>query len=418
MDDDAGPHDTRNGFANDGDAKGPRTTRWTVTDTAVAAGAVFILDCGDALSVSCRAARLEAFAPAGTDLETLGLDFSIAKFAAKPSFPPLGAMKASENRTTSPDVAGDDAMTPIANDPPPAKDVTGSSNEANDDEDDDDADDDDNDDATDRPSTDRFGVGSFFDPTRLSVLDLRARPELARALDAAAISVTRVRCAFESAHRGGATLHVGPPRDEGAATGGPPFVSGFRVTPPADRAGGLHRRDWIIRVTASFTDGGRNGDALGQANGHAHGFLGFLRDRQSGDGGSVAAAPDSRLPARDGPPVPEAARDFLAETRATTGGGDAASSSDARDPTGDGCRPTSRAAFRVGDFLVPHTRGGAPLQFEFREDVAGFERLVFESLSVDAGGGGGGTDGRGDDPNEDDPPAPSLVGRVRCYRLG
>ena len=52
----------------------------------VAADEVFVLDCGDARIASCRIARLETSAPDGTDAETLGLDFSVAKVAAKPSF--------------------------------------------------------------------------------------------------------------------------------------------------------------------------------------------------------------------------------------------------------------------------------------------------------------------------------------------
>ena len=437
----AADHDGfRDGSDDDGDfsAKGSRATRWTVAGTAVAAGAVFVLDCGDCAPASCRTVRLEAFAPAGTDAGTLGLDFSVAKFAAKPSFPPLvsfapNAAKDSEKDAaappTPPDVAGDNA-TPLAPSSPSNVATKGSKPLPNEDGDakNDDAKNDD---------------GSFFfDPTRLSALDPdRARPELARALEAAAVSapsVTRARCAFESAHRGGSTLHVGPPRDEPNQGGGPPFISGFRVTPPADRAGGSRRRDWIIRVTASFADFGRtdgdgtalvgtDGDVRDRApvgghardGGQAHGFLGFLRERQSGDGSSAATeAP------RDGPPVPEAARDFLAAERREgderSGEKKEARSSDAGPfPAAEPARGVRRrAAFRVGDFLVPHTRGGAPLRFEFREDIAGFERLVFESLSVDAasarGGGGGERHRRGDESGT----GPSLAGRVQCYRLG
>ena len=138
------------------------------------------------------------------------------------------------------------------------------------------------------------------------------------------------------------------------------------------------------------------------------------------------------LATRDGPPVPEAARDFLAaevsrDADAVSGGADdpAAEELSARSRKSPPKSPNETrhaAAFRVGDFLVPHTRGGAPLRFEFPEDVAGFERLVFESLSVEsasggASGGGGETDAR-EETREDDPPAPSLVGRVQCYRLG
>ena len=92
-----------------------------------------------------------------------------------------------------------------------------------------------------------------------------ARPVVARALDAAASSApaaTRVRCAFESAHFGGATLHVGPPRDESAGAERS-FVSGFRVTPPADASGGLDRRAWIIRVTVSFAEAPRRVETSG-----------------------------------------------------------------------------------------------------------------------------------------------------------
>jgi hypothetical protein len=144
------------------------------------------------------------------------------------------------------------------------------------------------------------------------------------------------------------------------------------------------------------------------------------------------------LATRDGPPVPEAARDFLAaevsrdaDADAVGGGADdPAAELSARwrkSPPKSPNETRHAAAFRVGDFLVPHTRGGAPLRFEFSEDVAGFERLVFESLSVEsasggsalgASGGGGETHAR-EETREDDPPAaPSLVGRVQCYRLG
>ena len=144
-----------------------------------------------------------------------------------------------------------------------------------------------------------------------------------------------------------------------------------------------------------------------------------MYERQSGDGSSAATeAP------RDGPPVPEAARDFLAAERREgderSGEKKEARSSDAGPfPAAEPARGVRRrAAFRVGDFLVPHTRGGAPLRFEFREDIAGFERLVFESLSVDAasarGGGGGERHRRGDESGT----GPSLAGRVQCYRLG
>ena len=141
------------------------------------------------------------------------------------------------------------------------------------------------------------------------------------------------------------------------------------------------------------------------------------------------------LATRDGPPVPEAARDFLAA--------DVSRDADAVGPRGaddiaaeteiyakpkspnktTGQKNRHASAFRVGDFLVPRTRGGAPLRFEFSEDVAGFERLVFESLLSEsasggyASGGDGETDAR-EETREDEPPAPSLVGRVRCYRLG
>ena len=106
----AADHDGfRDGSDDDGDfsAKGSRATRWTVAGTAVAAGAVFVLDCGDCAPASCRTVRLEAFAPAGTDAGTLGLDFSVAKFAAKPSFPPLvsfapNAAKDSEKDAAAP----------------------------------------------------------------------------------------------------------------------------------------------------------------------------------------------------------------------------------------------------------------------------------------------------------------------------
>jgi hypothetical protein len=496
--------DVADGFQTPPSTRAPRTAddgddaffgaaeaerRWTVSGAAVAAGEVFVLDCGDAPTVSCRVARLEVHAPAGTDAGTLGLDFSVAKFAAKPSFPPLGAASASQGseeralssfdlsspeKPENPDAARDDIASIASSVSATEKDADASLSSA-------------------RPETseskgvENDDVGSengrfpFFEPTRLSVLDPGARPVVARALELAAASApaaTRVRCAFESAHFGGATLHVGPPRDESAGAERS-FVSGFRVTPPADASGGQNRRAWIIRVTVSFAEAPRRVETSGphgpelslssssgetesavhsaaaearrlsrspwraeaaehrnaERHGHAErgGFLGFLRDR--GDGGGGAAAADARLSTGDGPPVPEAARDFLAAD-----GGDRVARDDpvaASHPSSGGAasgiepetRPgetrtetikNSPAAFRVGDFLVPHTRGGAPLRFEFPENLAGFKRLVFESLSVDVAGAEGENDGTGpaSGEGENEHPAPSLVGRVQCFRLG
>ena len=155
-------------FANETDAKNKddATVRWTVAGAPVAADEVFVLDCGDARIASCRIARLETSAPDGTDAETLGLDFSVAKVAAKPSFPPPTTKETTKETTRS------------IRDP----------------------------DEPDERTTDDIRFASFFGPTRLSVLDPTvARPELARALDEAAASapaITRARSAFESAHRG------------------------------------------------------------------------------------------------------------------------------------------------------------------------------------------------------------------------
>jgi hypothetical protein len=266
--------DVADGFQTPPSTRSPRTAddgddgffgaaeaerRWTVSGAAVAAGEVFVLDCGDAPTVSCRVARLEVHAPAGTDAGTLGLDFSVAKFAAKPSFPPLGAASASQGseeralssfdlsspeKPENPDAARDDIASIASSVSATEKDADASLSSARLE-------------TSESKGSENDGVGSengrfpFFEPTRLSVLDPGARPVVARALDAAAASApaaTRVRCAFESAHFGGATLHVGPPRDESAGAERS-FVSGFRVTPPADASGGLDRRAWIIRVT-------------------------------------------------------------------------------------------------------------------------------------------------------------------------
>ena len=151
-------------FANETDAKkkDDATVRWTVAGAPVAADEVFVLDCGDARIASCRVARLETFAPDGTDAETLGLDFSVAKVAAKPSFPPPTTKETTKETTRS------------IRDP----------------------------DEPDERTTDDVRFASFFGPTRLSVLDPTvARPELARALDEASASapaITRARSAFES----------------------------------------------------------------------------------------------------------------------------------------------------------------------------------------------------------------------------
>ena len=404
-------------FANETDAKkkDDATVRWTVAGAPVAADEVFVLDCGDARIASCRIARLETSAPDGTDAETLGLDFSVAKVAAKPSFPPPTTKETTKETTRS------------IRDP----------------------------DEPDERTTDDVRFASFFGPTRLSVLDPTvARPELARALDEAAASapaITRARSAFESAHRGGTIVHVGPPRDEGVGgTNGAPFVSGFRVTPPDDW---IQSRDWIIRVTASFAehDGITHAaEALassrrriatvaaeGEPDARHSGFLGFLRDR-GGDGGgshpSHPSHPSVSLATRDGPPVPEAARDFLAadvsrdaDAVGPRGAHDIAAETEIyakpKSPNKTTGKKRHASAFRVGDFLVPRTRGGAPLRFEFSEDVAGFERLVFESLLSESASGGYASGGDGEtetreETREDEPPAPSLVGRVRCYRLG
>ena len=62
---------------------------------------------------------------------------------------------------------------------------------------------------------------------------------------------------------------------------------------------------------------------------------------------------------------------------------------------------------------------------ELCEAGAGVARLVVGRLGVGSAGGGAGGGGgeRGDAREEtrergDDPPAPSLVGRVQCFRLG
>ena len=90
-------------FANETDAKNKddATVRWTVAGAPVAADEVFVLDCGDARIASCRIARLETSAPDGTDAETLGLDFSVAKVAAKPSFPPPTTKETTKETTRS-----------------------------------------------------------------------------------------------------------------------------------------------------------------------------------------------------------------------------------------------------------------------------------------------------------------------------
>ena len=262
----------------------------------------------------------------------------------------------------------------------------------------------------------------YFDPTRVVVLDPSARPDIARALDAAndnAPVISRVRCAFESSHFGGAIVHVGPvldltPSDNVTAkqkrlASASSYISGFRVTPPDASP---NAPNWAVRVTALYSDSGENNlnakESSSKSSGKRDGFLGFM-GKEQGDKPDTAT-----VSANDGPPPTEALLAF--DAGSGKGGGDATADSSEknisnnRDASADDTSEPHAPAVRVGDFLVPAVRGGLPLRFEFPAPVSGFKRLVFESLVV------GGNVNTGSDNKKDKPP--SLVGRIQCFRLG
>jgi hypothetical protein len=74
---------------------------------------------------------------------------------------------------------------------------------------------------------------------------------------------------------------------------------------------------------------------------------------------------------------------------------------------------------RVGDFVVPESRGRTPLRFDFPAEVAANKRLVFESVALDGEGGGEANDGgeKGEKGAAWVAPPPALTGRIQCFRL-
>jgi hypothetical protein len=74
---------------------------------------------------------------------------------------------------------------------------------------------------------------------------------------------------------------------------------------------------------------------------------------------------------------------------------------------------------RVGDFVVPESRGRTPLRFDFPAEVAANKRLVFESVALDGEGGGEANDGgeKGERGAAWVAPPPALTGRIQCFRL-
>jgi hypothetical protein len=233
-----------------------------------------------------------------------------------------------------------------------------------------------------------------LDPPRACATDAAAtRPDVVAALDAGAETraVARIPPGLlrEEAHSGGGVIAFDPDPPAGAAmSAGGGFGGGG--------GGGGGAGGAPSSSSASSSSAGAGADATrASAARDSHGVkaekaASFSQKNARGVAGFRLTPPD---------PTPGHPRAWVVRVGAC-------------DEDGGGFQ-------RVGDFVVPESRGRTPLRFDFPAEVAANKRLVFESVALDGEGGGEANDGgeKGERGAAWVAPPPALTGRIQCFRL-
>ena len=232
-----------------------------------------------------------------------------------------------------------------------------------------------------------------LDPPRACATDAAAtRPDVVAALDAGAPStraVARIPPGLlrEEAHSGGGVIAFDPDPPAGAAmsAGG-----GFGGGGGGGGAGGAPSSS-----SASSSSAGAGADATRASA--ARDSHGVKAEKAASSHKNARGVAGFRLTPPD--PTPGHPRAWVVRVGAC-------------DEDGGGFQ-------RVGDFVVPESRGRTPLRFDFPAEVAANKRLVFESVALDGEGGGEANDGgeKGERGAAWVAPPPALTGRIQCFRL-
>ena len=231
-----------------------------------------------------------------------------------------------------------------------------------------------------------------LDPPRACATDAAAtRPDVVAALDAGAETraVARIPPGLlrEEAHSGGGVIAFDPDPPAGAAmsAGG-----GFGGGGGGGGAGGAPSSS-----SASSSSAGAGADATRASA--ARDSHGVKAEKAASSQKNARGVAGFRLTPPD--PTPGHPRAWVVRVGAC-------------DEDGGGFQ-------RVGDFVVPESRGRTPLRFDFPAEVAANKRLVFESVALDGEGGGEANDGgeKGERGAAWVGPPPALTGRIQCFRL-